>query len=54
MDTAAVALRISKAALELENYGPLAKALLLAGVVLLLSLFVGFVFWRIYRTSRNR
>ncbi len=52
MDTTAAALRGST--VEIETYGPLAQALFLAGVVLLLSLFVGFVFWRIHRTARNR
>ncbi len=52
MDAAAAVLRGST--VEIGTYGPLAQALFLAGVVLLLSLFVGFVFWRIRRTTRNR
>ncbi len=51
MDTVATAVRGST--VEIETYGPLAQALLLAGIALLISLFVGFVFWRIYRTSRK-
>lgn len=52
MDAAAAALRAST--VEIETYGPLAQALFLVGIVLLISLFVGFVFWRIYSTPRNR
>ncbi len=52
MDTAAAAIRYSH--IEVPPPSPLVQALLLAGLVLLLSLFVGFVFWRVYRTARNR
>ena len=36
-----------------EGLGPLGQALLIGGVVLLLLLFAGVVFWRARRTRRD-
>ncbi len=49
--TTTAALRIFSGTQEFA--GPLAQALLIGGVVLLLLLFAGVVFWRARRTRRD-
>ena len=51
MALAAAALRIPSG--ETESAEPLAQVLLIAGVVFLLLLLAGVVFWRVRRTSRT-
>ena len=48
---AGVLIRITSG--DVEFAGPLAQALLIGGVVLLLLLFAGVVSWRARRTRRN-
>ncbi len=52
MDAVTAALRLSHA--EIEPVSLLAQAMFLAGIVVLILLFVGFVFWRVHHTSRDR
>jgi len=39
---------------EVESAGPLVQALLIAGMIFLLLLLAGVVFWRARRTKRDR